>query len=181
MLGTTPPHERAGLESVTDDDAVLWAMSSDPHLLDGIDPERALQYQQGFMAGRADFLHRVSSFAFVWCAIGVPTCAWARAVFPHLEEDEALDTLWENVLRTVRLDHANPAAAWQAHIAALQARRKHLNARRYDALHFRGPGTDLRVGLTEGHVWTAVGAAVAGRTPAAGEHAVRGSVHGSPP
>ena len=28
-----------------------------------------------------------------------------------------------------------------------------LNARRYAALHYRGPGTDLRVGLADAHRW----------------------------
>jgi len=28
-----------------------------------------------------------------------------------------------------------------------------LNARQYAALHFRGPGTDLRVGLSDRHLW----------------------------
>jgi aminopeptidase len=32
-------------------------------------------------------------------------------------------------------------------------RRRMLNERRYAALHFRGLGTDLRVGLADGHAW----------------------------
>jgi aminopeptidase len=45
-------------------------------------------------------------------------------------------------------------AAWRAHIAALEARCARLNARQFAALRFTGPGTDLTVGLPEGHVWT---------------------------
>src|ERR1700722_15975677 len=33
------------------------------------------------------------------------------------------------------------------------ARRNTMNARRYAALHYRGPGTDLRVGLADEHRW----------------------------
>ncbi len=32
-------------------------------------------------------------------------------------------------------------------------RAEFLNAKRYSALHFRGPGTDLRVGLADDHLW----------------------------
>ena len=51
------------------------------------------------------------------------------------------------------MDAPDPVAAWAAHNAALHARTAHLNAKRYAALHFRGPGTDLRVGLSDGHIW----------------------------
>ncbi len=136
------------------------------HLFEGINPERVQRFQQGTLAGRADFARRVANFEFVWSAIGVPTAAWARAVFPQLEGDAALDALWTAVLRTVRLDQPDPVKAWNEHVDAAQARRENLNARRYDALHFRGPGTDLRVGLAEGHQWLAVGqTAPNGRRP----------------
>ncbi len=44
-------------------------------------------------------------------------------------------------------------AAWKEHDANLHARASRLNGRRYSALHFRGPGTDLRVGLADDHLW----------------------------
>ena len=44
-------------------------------------------------------------------------------------------------------------AAWKEHDANLHARADYLNEKRYAALHFRGPGTDLRVGLADDHLW----------------------------
>jgi aminopeptidase len=44
-------------------------------------------------------------------------------------------------------------AAWKSHDATLHARANRLNEKRYAALHFRGPSTDLRVGLADGHLW----------------------------
>jgi aminopeptidase len=52
-----------------------------------------------------------------------------------------------------RADRPDPVVAWKEHDAALHARADRLNQKRYSALHFRGPGTDLRVGLAEGHLW----------------------------
>ena len=47
----------------------------------------------------------------------------------------------------------DPRAAWAEHIAQLAVRCERLNARRFHALRFSGPGTDLTVGLAEGHRW----------------------------
>jgi aminopeptidase len=55
--------------------------------------------------------------------------------------------------RLCRLDEADPIEAWRRHIDALAGRRDYLNDRRYSALQYRGPGTDLTIGLPDGHVW----------------------------
>ena len=52
-----------------------------------------------------------------------------------------------------RLDRPDPVAAWETHLAALAARSEFLNAERYTALRYTGPGTDLTLGLPAGHVW----------------------------
>jgi aminopeptidase len=55
----------------------------------------------------------------------------------------------------VRLDEPDPVAAWQKHIGNLERRAAGLNDRRFDALRYRGPGTDLTVGLHPESVWQA--------------------------
>src|SRR6185437_2861307 len=50
-------------------------------------------------------------------------------------------------------DNDNPIANWTAHNAALRQRTDWLNGQRFHALHFSGPGTDLTVGLADGHEW----------------------------
>jgi aminopeptidase len=55
----------------------------------------------------------------------------------------------------VRLDEADPVAAWHEHIEKLKARAAALNERRFDALRYRGPGTDLTVGLHPESQWQA--------------------------
>jgi aminopeptidase len=47
----------------------------------------------------------------------------------------------------------DPVGAWAAHNAALRTRTRFLNGKAYSALHFKGPGTDLTVGLADGHEW----------------------------
>jgi aminopeptidase len=46
-----------------------------------------------------------------------------------------------------------PGPPWKPHLANLEARVRYLNARRYTALHYTGPGTNLTLGLSEGHLW----------------------------
>ena len=64
-----------------------------------------------------------------------------------------VERLWQAIAATVRLDEADPVAAWRDHIARLEVRAAALTARDFDAIHFRGPGTDLTVGLLDGGVW----------------------------
>jgi aminopeptidase len=44
-------------------------------------------------------------------------------------------------------------AAWKTHDAVLQQRAALLNEKRYSALKYTGPGTDLRIGLADDHLW----------------------------
>src|SRR5207248_1635863 len=86
-----------------------------------------------------------------WTIAAYPTARWAERV---LDEGD-LERLWSEVARAVRLDEADPVGAWRAHVERLIARAAQLNERRFDSLHFRGPGTDLTVGLTSGYRWDA--------------------------
>jgi aminopeptidase len=72
---------------------------------------------------------------------------WAQLVFPGLPPEEALDLLWEQVAHVCRLDEPDPVAAWSERAAALTVAAERLNERRFDALHYEGPGTDLTIGL----------------------------------
>src|SRR5205823_2980625 len=74
---------------------------------------------------------------------------------PDLLKDEQMAKLWSAISKLVRLDRPDPVAAWEDHLAALAARRDFLNQRRYGALVYRGPGTDLTLGLATGHTWMA--------------------------
>jgi aminopeptidase len=90
-----------------------------------------------------------------WCIVPAPTHAWASAVFPDLDAGAAYDRLWEQVSHVMRLDEQEPVAAWEERIAFLNDVAARLNARRFDAVHFRGEGTDLTIGLFPSSSWLA--------------------------
>jgi aminopeptidase len=86
-----------------------------------------------------------------WTIAAYPNERWAQKVFGEPD----VERLWENVTKAVRLDEPDPVAAWQGHVEHLVARAALLNERQFDAIRFRGPGTDLTVGLTRGYRWGA--------------------------
>jgi aminopeptidase len=113
-------------------------------LLDDLDPERAGRDQLPFTK---EVLSVIGDRTTNWTVVPCPTESWARLVFPDLPGDEALDRLWEQVAHVCRLDEPDPTAAWNERADALTAAAGRLNERRFEALHFEGPGTDLMVGL----------------------------------
>ncbi len=104
-------------------------------------------------SGQLHYLEQVGAHRVNWLAIGGAAGGWARAVFPDLNADEAVERLWQAIFATVRLDEPDPAAAWKEHLRLLEERAAALNREHFSALVFRGPGTDLRVGLAPRHVW----------------------------
>jgi aminopeptidase len=74
-------------------------------------------------------------------------------MFPEDAPDVALDKLWNAIFQTTRINSEDPLAEWKTHDADLHMRAAQLNEKRYAALHYRGPGTDFRLGLADDHLW----------------------------
>ncbi|MCP9488394.1 MAG: aminopeptidase [Solirubrobacteraceae bacterium MAG38_C4-C5] len=116
----------------------------EPGLLDGLDPDRAGRDQLPFLKETALVVNERTTN---WTASPCPTPGWAALVHPDLAPDAALERLWEQILHVCRLDEADPVAAWRERAAVLVGAAERVSARRFDALRFTGPGTDLTVGL----------------------------------
>jgi aminopeptidase len=84
-----------------------------------------------------------------WCGIGAPSEGWARQVFGEPD----VERLWEELAFVMRLDEPDPVAAWREHVARLAARAAALDDLHADSLRYRGPGTDLTVGLLPNVRW----------------------------
>ena len=133
--------------------ARLAITGNDPALLSQQDPEKVSRVNRATSKAYRPALELIANHAINWTIVACATPAWAAAVFPNLPQDEALSRLWDAIFAASRADLADPVAAWKTHDANLHARAAWLNEKRYSALHFRGPGTDLRVGLADGHLW----------------------------
>ena len=84
-----------------------------------------------------------------WTIVSYPNEGWAQTIFGEPD----IERLWKDVEHAVRLDEPDPVSAWNDHIARLEERCRLLNERRFDAIRFRGPGTDLTVGLNKRSRW----------------------------
>ena len=133
--------------------ARLAIAGENPSLLAGQDPARVSRANRARSAAYRPALELITGFGINWTIASFATSAWARTVFPDLPEDAAVARLWDAIFAASRIDAPDPVAAWAEHNAAVRARTATLNARRFAALHFRGPGTDLRIGLSDGHLW----------------------------
>jgi aminopeptidase len=125
---------------------------SAPGLLEDLDPIRAGKDRLPAVKESGQV---VNDRTTNWSIIPCPSPAWASLVYPDLEPDEALATLEGHVIHVLRLDEPDPIAAWQERIDTLVAVAQRLAERRFDALHYDAPGTDLTVGLLPGARWQA--------------------------
>ncbi|MGI8421376.1 MAG: aminopeptidase [Gaiellaceae bacterium] len=121
-----------------------------PGLLDDVDPARA--GKDGLPAIKESF-PIINARTTNWCVAPYPTPSWAAAAYPGVEPGAALERLWHEVMHVCRLDEPDPIAAWKERFAALAAVAARLTERRFDAIHFEGPGTDLTIGLFASSRW----------------------------
>jgi len=133
--------------------ARLAVVGEDPTLLGAQDPAKVARANRARSIAYRPALELITSFAINWNLVPAATPGWARAVFPELAPDAALAALWDAIFKACRVDVADPVAEWAAHNATLHARTKHLNTKNFSELRYRGPGTDLIIGLADGHLW----------------------------
>jgi aminopeptidase len=131
----------------------------EPGLMSDLDPRRVAEARQRELLEASLRQHVEERVA--WTLIGAPTEGWAKAIFGEPD----VERLWQAIAHTVRLDEPDPVGAWREHIARLSKRAEILNRRCFDSIHFRGPGTDLTVGLLPDSYWhSAEGKTVFGQT-----------------
>lgn len=133
--------------------ARLAISGTNPSLLSNEDPEKVGRANRTMSQAYRPALELITRHAINWTIVASATPAWAAAVFPGEPADAALRKLWDAIFSTTRINTADPVAAWSAHDAGLQRRAAMMNEKRYAWLHYRGPGTDFRLGLDAGHFW----------------------------
>ena len=148
-IGWSAPYLLDWVKRWPDENPAVISLTGNPEptLLSDLDPT---------LVGKADprdirvaVLECITGRHVNWTIVAAPNAGWAMQVFGEPD----IDRLWDAVAVATRLDEPDPVAAWQAHSAMLQARADALTERRFDAIRFRGPGTDLTVGLIPGASW----------------------------
>jgi aminopeptidase len=121
----------------------------EPDLLADLDQSRAGRASPREL--RAATLRHINERTVSWTIVAYPNEGWAQQVFGEPD----VERLWDAVATAVRLDEPDPVGAWREHVARLTARAEGLNRAGIDAVRFRGPGTDLTVGLMPQSRWRA--------------------------
>jgi aminopeptidase len=148
-VGWSPPHLLDWVRRWPEENPALVSLTGNPapDLLADLDPT---------LVGRADpkdlrlaMLENIANRTVNWTIVAAPNEGWATQVFGEPD----VERLWDAVVQAIRLDQPDPVAAWRDHAAMLQSRADALNERRFDAMRFHGPGTDLTIGLNPRAKW----------------------------
>ncbi len=152
VLEWSPPWELERLEHFARVGGAEINVTGDPNPdvfsdLDGVRVGKARPKQLSQRALEIVFEEK----AVNWTIAAYPSARWAEKVFGEAD----LARLWTEVEKAVRLDEDDPVQAWRDHVEKLRSRAAQMTERKFDALHFRGPGTDLTIGLTPAYDWGA--------------------------
>ena len=134
--------------------SIYLSGAGEPGILDGLDGDRIGRDRS---PEAVDWQDAINARTVNWTVVPAPTAAWAAIVHPDLEPPRALERLWEQVFHVCRMDEDDPVGGWRRRSAELQAAAGRLTHMRLDTLRFRGPGTDLTVGLFPSSRWVGGG------------------------
>jgi aminopeptidase len=144
-------------EQVARGGALLFLQGSHPHLMDGVSPDRVARLRERCWQHYGPVAAHLVSGATNWSVAPAPTAEWAAVLRSTGSEagsvEPALERLWRTVFAACRADTPGAMGAWRTHLSRLAGWREELNDRGARALRFRGPGTNLTVGLVRGHRW----------------------------
>jgi aminopeptidase len=127
-----------------------------PRALEGADPARLGRLNLAGAAARKNLWSATLNNRLAWCVAPLPTAAWARAIFDAAGRDGGPDpeaALWAELVPILGLDADDPAAAARDHARVLDERAVALTGLKLEGLRFRGPGTELAIGLAPGGRW----------------------------
>ena len=149
-LGWSPPWLVERLRKLGEAGGALCAITGnpEPELFADLDGERVGKAR---MREVAETSLKLTDGLCNWTIVAYPNEGWADTVLGEPD----VERLWEAVGHAVRLDTPDPVAAWRDHIELLQERAAGLNERHFDHLRYRGPGTDLTIGLHPESEWKA--------------------------
>jgi aminopeptidase len=153
VLEWTPRFERVRVDdhAAAHGSTIMIAGDPEPDLLSDLDGARVGRARMKALHER--MIEIDADRQVNWTIVAYPTAGWAQKVFGEPD----VERLWQAVARAVRLDEDDPVEAWQRHMERLNARAARLNERSFDAVRFRGPGTDLTIGLLPAARWEAAG------------------------
>jgi aminopeptidase len=137
--------------------ARLAIAGANPALLAKQDPAKVARANVAASKAGKPAMELITRHEINWTIVACATPEWAKLVFPGEPENVAVAKLWDAIFIASRVAVDDPVQEWREHGARLKKRMDMLNTKRFSALHFEGPGTNLTVGLADDHLWAGGG------------------------
>ena len=147
-LGTVPDYVEARWKHYTENLPMcrIFLMSDDPDGLKGVNVakmSKGMQMSRKVIKPYRDAMEGNHQ----WTIAAVPGKKWAKKLFPELRTNQAVEKLWEEILKAARA-LGDPVRAWEEHNRDLRERCAYLNGLGIEKLIYKaGNGTDFSVGL----------------------------------
>ncbi|HWA20502.1 MAG TPA: aminopeptidase [Devosia sp.] len=143
-----------GVAKAFENNTARLAIAGDnPMLLSEQDPEKVGRANRANSKAYQPALKKITNFDTNWSIVPYPGASWAKLVFAGDPEEIAVKKLADAIFAATRIDRPDPVAAWREHNARLMERQTWLTGMNFKALKYTGPGTDLTLGLADGHAW----------------------------
>ena len=140
-------------EAFDNNTARLAIVGEDPLLLSGQDPSKVSRANKATSIAAKPAMERITRFDINWNLISWPGKAWARKMFPELDQENAQRKLADAIFTASRVNSSDPISEWKKHNINLRKWSDWLNSQNFYALSYKGPGTNLTVGLADDHEW----------------------------
>ncbi|MDO4501198.1 MAG: aminopeptidase [Erysipelotrichaceae bacterium] len=142
-------------QNIEDGYARLVIIGEDPDLLKGIDKEKVKEARIALLKAKQDYQYYSMNGVGQWAIVAYPNVEWAKKVFPEETADEAMNKLWDAIIKTSRCEIGKTKENWTKHSKEIHDHCDILNKYNFKKLHFKNSlGTDLTVGLVKGHIWS---------------------------
>jgi aminopeptidase len=143
-----------GVAKAFDNNTARLAIAGDnPMMLSGQDPDKVGRANRAMSKAYKPAQEKIVTFDINWTIVPYPGTAWAKQVFQGESVETATRKLADAIFAATRIDRPDPVAAWAEHNAKLLERQTWLTGKNFRSLKYRGPGTDLEIGLADGHAW----------------------------
>ena len=126
---------------------------ADPNCFESLNQEKNAIIEKVIREHGKRFSCAALSGKCCWTIAPLPTPGWAQKVLGGKASEENKNALWEILIPILKLDKSDPVKAWQDHSDRLKERISILDQSDIDYLHFTGPGTDLKIYLSQYSRW----------------------------
>ncbi len=134
--------------------AFLSLVAANPTLMKDVDTQKIMAWQKAQHAALQEYVDGMMASKVTWLVAAVAGKVWANLLFPDVPASQAEDKLWELIIGGSRADSADALGDWDKHLQKLKDRREWMTEKQFVKLHYVSEnGTDLVIGLPEGHIW----------------------------